>query len=239
MTDSAAAYQVTAEFYDLLQAAHYVKTAQRLLGRWLGSPQVGVIDAGAGTGLVTAMLARQCQVTVHAIEPAVGMRAILLSRLAGRPDELAKVRVHACGIERLGLAEAADFAWCFNTMASLDTAARAAALQALGTAMVRGATLVLQRPPQQAGTGRRDLPRWELGGDVYTGEVTSSPGEPGTVRWHFAYRVSRDGVPVREAHETFTGYLATEAELDRQLIDAGFRITGADDPSVVVARRLA
>jgi SAM-dependent methyltransferase len=232
-------YQVTAEFYDLLQATHYVRVAQRLLGRWLGEPKVGIVDAGAGTGLVTAMLARQCEVTVHAIEPAAGMRAIMLSRLAGRPDELAKVRVHAHGIEELGLTEVADFAWCFNTLASLDSAARAAALAALAKAMVRGGTLVLQRPPARTGRRRRDLPRWELGGDIYSGEVTCTQVGIDSVQWHFVYRVSRDDTLFREASETFTGYLATEAEVDCQLDEAGFIIAGADEPEVVVARRKA
>jgi SAM-dependent methyltransferase len=230
-------YQVTAEFYDLLQATRLEGVAQRLLGRWLGTPRVGVIDAGAGTGLVTAMLARDCDVTVHAIEPAAEMRAILLSRLAGHPDELAKVRVHARRIEELGLSEVADFGWCFNTLACLDEAARVGALAALARAMVRGGTLVLQRPPTQQGPPRADLPRLELGGDTYTGEVICKKIGADCVEWRFVYRVSREGVLIREVSETFTGYLATETEFGRQLDDAGFVTVAADEPDVVIAKR--
>jgi SAM-dependent methyltransferase len=230
-------YQVTAEFYDLLQATRLDGVAQRLLGRWLGSPKVGVIDAGAGTGLVTAMLARRCDVTVHAIEPAAEMRAILLSRLAGHPDDLAKVRVHARRIEELGLREVADFAWCVNTLACLDEAARAGALAALARALVLGGTLVLQRPPTHLGPPRADLPRLELGGDVYSGEVICTELTEGRVQWRFVYRVSRGDALIREASETFTGYLASEAQFGQQLDDAGFATVAVDESDVVVARR--
>ncbi|GIH11633.1 hypothetical protein Rhe02_97000 [Rhizocola hellebori] len=231
------AYQVTAEFYDLLQATQEDSVAQRLLGRWLGVPKIGVIDAGAGTGLVTARLARLCEVTVHAIEPAAQMRAILLSRLAGRKEELARVRVHARRIEELGLTRVADFGWCLNTLACLDHKARSRALGALARAMVAGGTLVLQRPPARHDPGRSDLARLELGGDTYSGEVICTELDVRTVQWRFVYRVSREGALIREASETFTGYLATEAELDEQLDAAGFVPVGADEPDIVIAKR--
>ena len=167
------------------------------------------------------MLARHCDVTVHAIEPAAEMRAILLSRLAGRPDDLAKVRVHARRIEELGLREVADFGWCVNTLACLDQAARADALAALARAMVRGGTLVLQRPPTRHGRPRTDLPRLELGGDVYSGEVVCTPIDADRIQWRFVYRVSRADALIREVSETFTGYLATEEQFGRSSTTPG------------------
>src|SRR5262245_36322695 len=124
------AYAVTAEFYDLLQAADHLRVTGRLLDRWLGRPEVGVLDvrAGAGPGLDTALLARRCPVAVHAVEPAASMRAVLLSRLAEHPDPSTRVRVHARAMQELGLLGVADFAWCLNTMAGLDPADRAAVL---------------------------------------------------------------------------------------------------------------
>jgi len=81
-------YEVTAEFYDLLQATRYVQRADAVLSRWLGRPRVGALDVGAGTGLATELLAKRCDVTVHAVEPTRSMRTVLLSRLAGRPELL-------------------------------------------------------------------------------------------------------------------------------------------------------
>lgn len=232
-------YDVTAEFYDLLQATQYLEVAERLLGRWLGDPQVGVLDVGAGTGLATALLARRCEVLVHAIEPAAAMRTVLLSRLAGRPEVLSRVRVHAGGIQQLGLTQVADFAWCYNMMASLDCAGRAAGLAALARAVVRGGTLVIQRPPSKAGPGRSDLPAWHLGGDVYTGEVTCTPVGPRLVRWRFTYRVTRDDILVRQESEVFDGHLASAREMESELGDAGFAVVDSDAPNVVIAKRLA
>ncbi|WP_144119288.1 class I SAM-dependent methyltransferase [Catellatospora sichuanensis] len=230
-------YAVTAEFYDLLQATEHLAVTGRLLDRWLGRPEVGVLDVGAGTGLATNLLARRCAVTVHAVEPAASMRAVLLSRLAGHTEVLPRVRLYARNVQDLGLAGIADFAWCLNTMAGLDLSDRAAALRALATALVPGGRLVVQRPPTRAAEDRRDLPSWQLGGDLYSGEVTTSPVGADRVRWRFSYRVSRDGALVREESEVFDGHLATESGFDAELVAAGFTVIGTDDPDIVVARR--
>ncbi|MEV4416596.1 class I SAM-dependent methyltransferase [Catellatospora sp. NPDC049609] len=230
-------YAVTAEFYDLLQAVEHRRLTGRLLDRWLGAPEVGVLDVGAGTGLDVMVLARRCPVVVHAVEPAAAMRAVLLSRLAEHPDPAARIRVHARPVQELGLRGVADFGWCLNTMAGLPAADRAAALAALADALVPGGRLVVQRPPTEAADSRRDLPSWPVGGDLYSGEVTTERVGPRAVRWRFDYRVSRDGALVRTAAEAFDGHLATAAEFDAELAAAGFTADATDDPDIVVARR--
>jgi SAM-dependent methyltransferase len=231
-------YAATAEFYDLLQAKEYLGIAERLAARWLGRPSVGVLDVGAGTGLATALFTRATDVIVHAVEPAAAMRTVLLSRLAGRPELLARVRLHAKPIADLGLIDVADVAWCLNTMATLDEHDRKAALDAIGAALVPGGTLIVQRPPEQPGPDRRDLPSWQLGGDLYGGEVTCTPDGPDRVLWRYAYRVTRDDQLVREEHEEFRGHLVSAAGFRGELEAAGFTPTGADDPDVVIARKI-
>jgi SAM-dependent methyltransferase len=231
-------YDVTAEFYDLLHAADYVTTTERLLDRWLGDPIVGVLDVGAGTGIATGLLARRCRVTVHAVEPAASMRAVLLSRLAGRPELLSRIRLHARTVQRLGLQRVADFALCLNTMSGFNQEARAAALDALARALVPGATLVVQRPPSDPGADRYDLPSWYLGGDVYGGDVACTPIGEDLVEWRFTYRITRDDVIVREQVETFQGHLASADNFDAQLTKAGFALIDTDGPDIVIARRI-
>ena len=231
-------YDVTAEFYDLLHAADYLRTTRRLLDRWLGDPQVGVIDVGAGTGIATELLAMRCDVTVHSVEPAASMRAILLSRLAGRTELLSHVRVHARPAARLGLASAADVAICLNTMATLDETERADALRSIARALVRGGILIVQRPPEAPGPERSDLPSWQLGGDIYSGDVTCTRVDDGLVEWRFAYRVSRDGIIVREEFESFAGHLLPAVRFDRELAKAGFTPVDNDEPDVVIAHRI-
>jgi SAM-dependent methyltransferase len=228
-------YTATAEFYDLLQATQHLALAKRLARRWLGRPAVGVLDVGAGTGLATAMLAHVVQVPVHAIEPAAPMRSVLLSRLAGRPELLAHVRVHARPVQELDLRGVADAALCLNTMGCLDSAERAAALAAIRTALVPGAVLIVQRPPDAVGPERRPLPAWHLGGDVYGGEVLTTPEGSGRVRWSFVYRVRRGSDVLREVSEDFTGYLTALDDFVAELGRAGFAPTAADEPDIVIA----
>ncbi|GHJ43835.1 hypothetical protein Cs7R123_11770 [Catellatospora sp. TT07R-123] len=232
-------YTVTAEFYDLLQAAQHRAVTVPLLDRWLGRPVVGVLDVGAGTGLDTVLLAERCDVTVHAVEPSSTMRAVLLGRLTARADLLARVRVHAREVERLGLAGVADFAWCRNTVSGFDTAGRAAALAAMATALVPGGRLVVQRPPAVALPDRGDLPSVLVGGDLYSGELTTTPVGDQRVRWRFAYRVSRDGALVRQEDETFEGHVVTPEAFARELAAAGFTVEAEDIGDTVVARRVA
>ncbi|MDI1461503.1 class I SAM-dependent methyltransferase [Catellatospora sp. KI3] len=230
-------YAVTAEFYDLLQADGQLAVVDRLADRWFGRPRVGVLDVGAGTGLAVFRFAQRCELPVHAVEPAASMRAVLLSRLATRPDLRPRVRVHAAGVQELGLRGVADFGWCLNTMGGLGGPARRRALAALAEALVPGGVAVVQRPPATARGDRRSLARVELGGDVYTGDVTSMPVGAAGVRWCFRYRVVRDGELVRQETETFDGHLVSAELFDAELLRAGLAPVGADSPDVVVVRR--
>lgn len=234
MTDS---YAATAEFYDLLQGTQYVAVAERLIARWLGTPTAGVLDVGAGTGLATELLARTTTVPVYAVEPAAPMRTVLLSRLAGRPDLLDHVRVHAAPVQELGLVGVADAALCLNTMGCLDGSERSAVLAAIATALVPDAVLIVQRPPATVAATLRRLPSWHLGGDVYGGEVTGTPLGTDRVQWRFTYRVTRDGVLLRTVEEAFTGYATPYESFDEELARAGFTPSAVDDPDIVIARR--
>jgi SAM-dependent methyltransferase len=230
-------YEITAEFYDLLQATRYVRQTDAILDRWLGRPRVGVLDVGAGTGLATELLAKRCAVTVHAVEPTRSMRTVLLSRLAGRPELLAHVRVHARPIQDLDLRQVADFGLCLNTMGTLDRDERAAALAALADALTPDATLILQPPPDKPGREHADLPAWHLGGDIYSGEVARTLSRPGIIEWRFTYRVRRDGRVIREEIEAFDGFLVSADDFTAELRDAGLVVSEVDDHDVVVARR--
>ncbi|NUT19839.1 MAG: class I SAM-dependent methyltransferase [Hamadaea sp.] len=227
-------YAVTAEFYDLLQADEFRRLAERLIRRWLGTPEVGVLDVGAGTGLATALLAEQAGVVVHAVEPAGAMRAVLLSRLAGQPHLLNRVRVHAVGVQHVGLKAVADFAWCVNTMACLDPLERAEGLAAMRAALVLGGRLVVQRPPHRL-EPPWELPSRRLGDDLYTGQVTCADAGPGKALWRFVYRVTRDDHVVREARESFEVHLAEPWAFADELRAAGFDPIAQDEKEIVVA----
>lgn len=230
-------YDVTAEFYDVLHATEQLRVTGRLLDRWLGSPRSAVIDVGAGTGLGSALLARRCDVPVHAIEPSRSMRGVLLSRLAGQEELLSRVHVHTAPVQRLNLHDEADFTLCLNTMGTLDSAERADALAALARAMTHGGRLVIQRPPTDIVESRSLLPSWSLGDEIYGGEVASTPVSDGVIEWRFTYRVTHGDILTRQEQETFHGYVVPADAFDQELTRAGFSIVGNDTPDIVIARR--
>jgi SAM-dependent methyltransferase len=227
-------YDVTAEFYDVLHASRYVRSTRRVLDRWLGTPTVGVIDVGAGTGLGTSLLTARCHVDVHAVEPSRAMRAVLLSRLAGQPDVLSRVHVHTCLVQDLNLHRAADFVLCLNTMGTLDREARAAALAALHRAVVPGGRLVVEAPPARLPTDVHQLPSWTLGDQRYGGTVSTRDAGAGRFTWHFDYRVTNGDALVRSEHESFPGYLVPDFE--PELTDAGFAVTERDGDLFIASR---
>jgi SAM-dependent methyltransferase len=227
-------YAITAEFYDLLQAEEFGRLTQRLLRRWLGMPQRGALDVGAGTGLATVLLAEQADVPVYAVEPSGPMRAVLLSRLAGTPHLLDRIRVHALRVQDVGLREVADFAWCVNTMGCLDPGERAACLTAIRVALVPDGRLVVQRPPHRVGPPW-ELPSRRLGDDLYTGRVNCVAAGPGRADWRFTYRVTRGDRLVREARESFNVHLAEPWEFAAELRTAGFDPIAEDEPEIVIA----
>ena len=178
---------------------------------------------------------------VHAVEPAAPMRAVLLSRLAGKPELLSRVHLHTCPAQDLPLVEAADFVLCLNTMGTLPGRVRTAVLAALARALVPGGRLVVERPPTSPTPTVHQLPSWRLGDEVYGGSVSVAPrpeptraaGEV-TLTWRFEYEVTNGDVVVRSAHESFTGYVV--ADFEPELASAGFEITDRDQ-SIIVASR--
>jgi SAM-dependent methyltransferase len=232
-----ASYEVTAEFYDVLHASSYVRITEGLLDRWLGSPAVGVIDVGAGTGLGTFLLAERSDVPVHAVEPAAPMRAVLLSRLAGKPELLSRVHLHTCPAQDLPLVGAADFALCCNTMGTLPAESRTEVLAALARALVPGGRLVVERPPTSPTPTVHQLPSWRLGDEVYGGSVSVDDNGDATLTWRFEYEVTNADVVVRSAHESFTGYVVAADEFEASVTEAGFDIEDIKGDVVSAIRR--
>lgn len=229
-------YEVTAEFYDLLHAAKYLHRTRALLDRWLGNPNVGVLDVGAGTGLGTDLLARRCSVMVHAVEPARSMRAVLLSRLAAEADLLPRVRVHAKPVQQLGLRDVADFALCLNTMATLDVGERSTVLNALAVALVPGGRLVVECPPARADETTAPLASCRIGGEVFSGEVACLRISDEVVQWRFTYRVLDGERVVRQERESFDGFLVSPDDFGRELDVAGLEVIDRDADDVVLTR---
>ncbi|MGK4583961.1 class I SAM-dependent methyltransferase [Kitasatospora sp. HPMI-4] len=233
------AYAVSAEFYDVLHGAQYRRHALALSGP-AAAARVGIVELGAGTGLVTGVLVDASSVPVHAVEPAAAMRTVLLSRLAAAgPEALGRVTVHTCRAQQLDLPARADLAVCFRVIAGLPPAERREVWRALADCLLPGGLLFVDRPPAAlpAGPGRRRAGRARVGSDVYTAWLTERT-ESDRIRLDYLYLVHRRGREIRRARETFHQWPLTDEELARELGEAGFRPQDGRSPDVLRLRRL-
>ncbi|MCX4631978.1 MULTISPECIES: class I SAM-dependent methyltransferase [unclassified Streptomyces] len=233
------AYAVSAEFYDLLHARSYHRHALALAGP-AAAARVGIVEVGAGTGLVTDVLIGASCVPVHAVEPAAAMRAVLLSRLhppaGGSVGD--RVTVHSCSAVELSLSGQADLAVCLRMASCLPPDERRALWRTLADLLVPGGLLFLDRPPARlpARPTRRSLGEVQLGLDTYRGQVTAR-AEGDRIRCDYAYLVCRQGRVLRRAQESFLLWPLTRQALGAELADAGLALEGELPPDLLRVRR--
>ncbi|SEK47585.1 class I SAM-dependent methyltransferase [Streptacidiphilus jiangxiensis] len=242
MTDQTpdSSYAVSAEFYDILQAETDRRLAQRRFAEAAAQARHGVLDVGAGSGVVTEVVLAASGLPVHAVEPAVAMRSALLSRLAHLgADQRARVTVHPEPLDAAGLSEVVDLAIASNVIACLEPATRRATWRAIAAALLPGGLLLFDPPPVRLPDGSRTTARLgpvRVGPDLYSAEVTELP-DRGILRAVFTYRVERHGRLQREEHECFDMWPAAPELLAGELRDAGLRVVRAPSADLMAARR--
>ncbi|MGW7101913.1 class I SAM-dependent methyltransferase [Streptomyces sp. NPDC054838] len=238
---SAEAYAVSAEFYDVLHARAYHRHALALAAP-AAAARLGIVEVGAGTGLVTEVLIGASTVPVHAVEPSPAMRTVLLSRLhppaGGRAAD--RVTVHACSALELSPVGPADLAVCLRMVPCLPPAERRALWRVLAGLLVTGGLLFLDRPPSglPGQPVRRGLGQVRLGIDTYHGMLTQC-AEDGRIRYDYSYLVCRQGRVLRHARESFLLWPLPRQVLGRELAAAGFVLEDDLAPDVLRARRTA
>ncbi|MFE2347922.1 class I SAM-dependent methyltransferase [Kitasatospora cineracea] len=233
-------YAVSAEFYDLLQAEGDRWRARRWFAAAAGRARQGIVDFGAGTGLVTEVLLESSGVPVHAVEPAPAMRTVLMSRAAALgADRRARLTVHPGRAEEAGLVEVADLAVAANVVGCVEPAARRALWRAAAGALVPGGLLLFDPPPTELPSAAEDLPALgpvRLGTGSYRADVTRVP-DRGVLRMVFDYRVEREGRTVRSAREAFSMWPLEPAALAAEVTEAGLEFALSPHPELSAARR--
>ncbi|MFJ9523166.1 class I SAM-dependent methyltransferase [Kitasatospora sp. NPDC101801] len=231
---------MSAEFYDLLQAEDDRRRAERRFAHAARRAVTGVVEVGAGSGIVTQVLLAASAVPVHAVEPSPAMRSLLLSRLAAvRADRRARVTVHPHPLQEAGLEQVADLVVASNVIATLDPATRRELWKHVCASLVPGGLLLFDPPPTalpadiQHGT---TLGPVRVGPDHYYAEIRHTP-ERGIIRAEFAYRVEREGRVLRREHETFDLWPADPALITEELHQAGLHPVRAPGPDLIAARR--
>ncbi|RAJ46817.1 methyltransferase family protein [Kitasatospora sp. SolWspMP-SS2h] len=233
-------YAVSAEFYDLLQAEGDRRRARRWFAAAAGRARHGIVEFGAGTGLVTEVLLESSGVPVHAVEPAPAMRTVLMSRAAvlgaGRRTRLT---VHPDRAEDAGLVGAADLAVAANVVGCVEPAARRALWRTAARALVPGGVLLFDPPPTGLPDGAETLTGLgpvRLGADSYRADITRLP-DRGLLRMVFDYRVERAGRAVRHVREEFPMWPADPAALAAEAAQAGLEFVASPHPELLAARR--
>ena len=227
-THSSNPYAVSAEFYDVLQAESDRRLSEHRFGEAAAESRVGVLDIGAGTGIVTEVLLTRSGAPVHAVEPAEAMRVALMARLARLPaDQRARVSVHPCTLEAAGLEAMADLAVCPNMAGLVEPARRPALWHAVAAALVPGGVLLLEPPPAALPDAptQRDLPPVRVGPEIFGARVVTR-ADQGRLEVTYTYRVERDGETVRRERERFTMWTATPETIETELRAAGLHVDG-------------
>ncbi|MFJ1878405.1 class I SAM-dependent methyltransferase [Streptomyces chartreusis] len=233
------AYEVSAEFYDILQADQDRARVHRFYARDVRTARKGVLDVGAGTGRVTLMSLAESRVPVHAVEPTRSMRSLLMTRLAALPvDMRTRVTVHPQGLGEAGLREVADVAICHNTIGCLPPDARRALCPAVAEALVPGGVLLVHLPPDRLphDEATHVLPAQKVGQHLYGGRMVMS-ADADRIRTRFDYWVRGARGVLREYTETFWMWPASRAEVIAELAGSGFvPLPRGADPAVLAVR---
>jgi pyochelin biosynthesis protein PchG len=231
-----AAYTPSAEFFDLVAQAHAATASGPAVARALAGTDTShgpVLDIGAGTGLVTAAIARVLpDAEIWAVEPASGMRGVLTSRVFGDPDLRRRVTVTADSAPDLDVPDRISAAVLCGVLGHLDAGQRKRLWKLLRERLHPGGRVVvelmgIERPIAlpatrmaiaHAGQHRYE---WWLSG-------TPDPDEEAAMRLHSVYRVfaDADGAgagagPLREVHDS---YLWFPFGIERVAEESGLRL---------------
>ncbi|MBB5080214.1 methyltransferase domain-containing protein [Nonomuraea endophytica] len=225
------AYTRTAPFYDLWHEDGHVPEIRKLLPPLLDGVTGGVLEIGAGTGLITQVIGDTVAGEIFAVEPSLGMRAILLSRLSDRPALRERVTVLPYGALDADLDEPVEAVVMISVLYGFAPEERPKLWETLARQLRPGGRLIFnwrQRPvgvpgpPEVMGSYRVGRHTYEI-----AGQVVSATPEKATSR--FSYRILQRGVVISEDIVETDGYRPTLDELTTELTAAGFTPTPAPD----------
>ncbi|MBF8174583.1 Gfo/Idh/MocA family oxidoreductase [Streptomyces olivaceus] len=211
-----ASYTPSAEFFDLVAAEHTATASAPAIAALLADADLSagpVVDIGAGTGLVTEAVAKaRPDAEIVACEPAVGMRAVLTSRVFSDPDLRSRVTVTADAAPGLDLPDRVGAVLLCGVLGHLDADARALLWRRLTRRLAPGGLVVvelmgfdepLDLPETRLATATAGRQRYEWS---FRGAPDDAGGAAdGVMRLHSTWRVYREDTAqaVREVHDSY------------------------------------
>ncbi|MFI7104737.1 class I SAM-dependent methyltransferase [Nonomuraea sp. NPDC050227] len=218
-------------FCDLLAVHSHVPGVREKLPSLLAGVRRSVLEVGAGTGLITTSLAEWTPAEIFALEPSATMRAVLLSRLAERPDLLERVTVLPCDAMGLDLDEPVEAMVMINVLYALEPGYRRRLWPVLADRLEPGGLLVLTwrdgGPPMPR--PMRHLDSRRVGRHTYTvsSEIIESDDERATCR--YLYRITRGDEVLSEEELVGHAYRPAWEVLRDELVGAGYVRAAAPD----------
>ncbi|MFI7700043.1 class I SAM-dependent methyltransferase [Nonomuraea sp. NPDC049480] len=217
-------YSLAVPFYDLWHEDGHVPLVRELLPPLLKGVRRSVVEIGAGTGLITRLIARETPAEIYAVEPSLGMRSVLVNRLAEDPELLSRVTVLPCGALDVQVDEPVEAIVMISVLQSFDAGQRAELWRVLARQLEPGGLLIFNwRERSVRGPGELEtVGSYQVGRHVYevAGQVLEVAGESVTAR--HVYRVRHRGVVISEDEVVSTGHWPSGGRLAAELEAAGF-----------------
>ncbi|MFC0104875.1 hypothetical protein [Kibdelosporangium aridum] len=184
-------YSASAEFYDLTSRELWARKRPLIMSGLRGATGT-LVDIGAGTGLGTLALAETFpSAPIVAIEPSVGMRIALATRVAMTGIDVSVVDGCVPGVE---LPPRIGGALCCGVLGHLSASERVSLWTVLAARMDVGAPVVVELMDETAPPAfTLRIAHTRVGDMDY--EVWSTPSDHG---WTLRYRVLRAGRCLRE-----------------------------------------
>ncbi|MEV0585924.1 class I SAM-dependent methyltransferase [Nonomuraea sp. NPDC050310] len=219
-------------FYDLWHDDGHLPAVREHLPGLLSGVRRSVLEIGAGTGRVTEIIATATPAEIFAVEPALAMRGVLLSRLTDRPELLDRVTVLPCGGLDVELDEPVEAVVLIAVLAAFSPQERERLWPVLARQLEPGGLLVLnhrERPLPESGEEEL-LAGYRVGRHVYEIRSRVLAAEPGRVTSRFRYLIRQRGVVIDETVVVSDAYRPTRADLEAELARAGFVPAPAPEP---------
>jgi len=193
-----------------------------------------VLELGAGTGLGTDVLLDTVDADIVVAEPSAALRAVLLARLAGRPDAH-RVTVYPAGAAEVPLPDQLAGAVGLHMIGHLRPDDRRALWSNLARRLVPGAPVVVNLLPPDTAVAVPPIPpiTASVGHLTYQGWGEAEPTGPESLRWRMSYRTLDCDQLLGEASAEFDWWVLSTADLTRELTAAGLTVTSTDDGLVV------
>ncbi|WP_188190233.1 class I SAM-dependent methyltransferase [Nonomuraea sp. SYSU D8015] len=224
-------YSLAVPFYDLWHEDGHVPMIRELLPPLLKGVTESVIEIGAGTGLITRLIARETPAEIYAVEPSLGMRSVLVNRLAEDPDLLSRVTVLPCGALDVEVDEPVEAVVMISVLHSFPPAEREELWRVLARQLRPGGLLVFNRRERATPVpGEMEvMGSYRVGRHTYeiTGQVLAVADE--AVKARYLYRIRQHGVVIEENEVISESHWVARERLDAELAAAGFARQDAPD----------